>query len=48
MTVSYSKSFSANQWSRYFIKKVTEDNKYRQDTFTNGILMPVANYPPKK
>ena len=33
MAVSYSKSFSANQWSRCFIKKGTEDNKYRQVTF---------------
>lgn len=33
MTVSYSKSFLANQWSRCFIKKGTEDNKYRQVTF---------------
>lgn len=33
MAVSYSKSFSAHQWSRCFIKKGTEDNKYRQVTF---------------
>ena len=33
MTVSYSKSFLANQWSRRFIKKGTKDNKYKQDTF---------------